>query len=393
MSSHTSAYRPALSIIPFLLLAANLRPALTSVGPLVGEIQSSTGLSGTAAGLLNSLPLLAFAAFAPLAHFGRRLGMERTLVAALLLLFAGVLLRSWGSIPALFAGSLLLAAGIGVGNILVPGIIKRDYPERVKPLMTLYAVILGLSAAIASGLAVPFAAWLPGGWQGALAVWAIPALVAALAWTPIALRKGKPLSSDNPTAATKPIWRSPLAWFVTGFMGLQSLYFYVAIAWLPSVFQSNGHDPAEAGLLITVFQLVALAMSAMLSLLLGRRKDQSLAAASASMAMAVSVAGLLFFPAGAYFWMILMGLGGGACLPLALMFITLRSADHHQTARLSMMAQSIGYSLAALGPFAFGFIHDLAGSWTIPLGGLAVLGVILALVGYEAGRDKTISSR
>lgn len=391
MSTRIPAHRPALSIIPFLLLAANLRPALTSVGPLVGEIQSATGLSGTAAGFLNSLPLLAFAAFAPLAHFGRRLGIERTLVVALLLLFVGVLVRSCGSIPALFAGTLLLAAGIAVGNILVPGIVKRDYPERVKPLMTVYAVTLGLSAAIASGLAVPFAAWIPGGWQGALGVWAIPALVAALAWTPVALRNGKPMPHSR-TVATIPAWRSPLAWFVTGFMGLQSLYFYVAIAWLPSIFQSNGHDPAEAGLLITVFQLVALAMSAMLPLLLGRRKDQSFAAAIASLAMAASVGGLLIFPAGAYFWMVLMGLGGGACLPLALMFISLRSADHHQTASLSMMAQSIGYLLAALGPFAFGFIHDLSGSWTIPLAGLAVLGVILALVGYEAGRDKTISA-
>lgn len=391
MTSSLSRHKHILSIIPFLLLAANLRPALTSVGPLIGEIQNSTGLSATGAGLLSSMPLLAFAAFAPLAHFGRRLGMERTLVAALLLLFVGLLLRSAGSVPALFAGTLLLAAGISVGNVLVPGIIKRDYPERVKPLTTVYAVVLGLSAAIASGLAVPFALWLPGGWQGALAIWSIPALIAALAWTPIALRDGSP-ARDEWASATTPIWRSPLAWFVTGFMGLQSLYFYVAIAWLPSIFQSNGHGAAEAGLLITVFQLVALAMSAMLPLLLGRGKDQSVVAVTASLTMTVSVAGLLFFPGGAYLWMILMGLGVGACLPLALAFISLRSADHHQTASLSMMAQSLGYFLAALGPFAFGFIHDLSGSWKIPLGGLAILGLILALVGYEAGKNKIIAA-
>ncbi|WP_143269014.1 MFS transporter [Azospirillum agricola] len=170
MTSSTSVPKTALSIVPFLLLAANLRPALTSVGPLIGSIQDATGLSVTAAGVLNSLPLLAFAAFAPLAHLGRRLGMERTLVGALFLLFVGILFRSSGSAFGLFAGSICLAAGIAVGNILVPGIIKRDYPERVKALTAIYAVTLGLSAAIASGLAVPLAAWLPGGWQAALAI-------------------------------------------------------------------------------------------------------------------------------------------------------------------------------------------------------------------------------
>ncbi|WP_085558152.1 MFS transporter [Azospirillum agricola] len=144
-------------------------------------------------------------------------------------------------------------------------------------------------------------------------------------------------------------------------------------------------------MLITVFQLVALAMSAMMPLLLGRKKDQSFPACAASLAMTISVVGLLFFPAGAYLWMIVLGLGGGACLPLALAFIGLRAADHHQAASLSMMAQSIGYLLAALGPFAFGVVHDLAGNWSLPLAVLAFMGLLQALLGYKAGRDKTIS--
>lgn len=389
MTSPNLSPKSALSIIPFLLLAANLRPALTSVGPLLADIQASTGISLTMAGALNSLPLLAFAVFAPIAHLGRRLGMERTLVGALLLLVGGILLRSSGSVFGLFAGSLCLAAGIGVGNILVPGIIKRDYPERVKALTTIYAVTLGLSAAIASGLAVPLASSLPGGWQTALAMWAVPALIAALAWTPIALRQGKSGLHQRATAST-PLWRSPLAWFVTGYMGLQSLYFYVAVAWLPTVFQSYGYSPAEAGLLVTIFQLVALAMSAMTPLLLGRRRDQSVAASAAALAMAAGIAGFLLSPGLAYLWVAVLGLGGGACLPLALAFISLRAADHHQAASLSMMAQSIGYFLAALGPFAVGLIHDLAGAWSFPLAVLVVLGLIQAVIGYEAGRDKTL---
>ncbi|MBB2963367.1 MFS transporter [Methylobacterium sp. R2-1] len=381
---------PALSILPFLLLAANLRPALTSVGPLIEPIRQTTGLSLTAAGLLNSLPLLALAAFAPLAHFGRRFGAERTLVAALLLLAAGILIRSSGSTMALFAGSACLAGGIAIGNVLVPGIIKRDYPDRVKGLTTLYAVTLGLTAAVASALAVPLATWLPGGWQTALAIWAVPAFVAALAWSPIALRTG---GDAHRHCASKrmPVWRSGVAWLVTGFMGLQSLYFYVAVAWLPTIFQHDGYAPAEAGLLITLFQLVALAVSAMMPLILGRAKDQSRVACVAALLVAVAMGGVLLFPAGAYLWMIVAGLGGGACLPLALAFISLRAADHHQAASLSMMSQSVGYLLAAFGPFTFGLLHDLTGTWSLPLAVLVAFGLLFAAVGYGAGRDRTLA--
>lgn len=380
-----------LAIIPFILLAANLRPAITTVGPLVADIQASTGLSGTALGLLSSFPILAFAVFAPLAHFGRKLGIERTIVAAMLLLFAGILLRSAGPISTLFVGTLMAGAGIAVGNVLAPSLIKRDYPDRVKSMTSVYAVVLTLSAAVASGVAVPFAHWLSSGWQGALGVWAILALLAAIAWMPVAFRGGPQLADEPETAGSTPVWRSPLAWFVTAFMGLQSLGFYVAVAWFPTIFQDNGHDPAEAGLLITIFQLLSLAASAALPLLLGQRKDQRVLAAIASLGMAVGVTGLMLWPALTYLWVVLMGCGSGACFPLALAFISLRSADHREAASLSLMSQSLGYLLAAFGPILVGFAHDLAGSWTIPLAGLVVLAIMQSLVGYQAGRNKTVS--
>lgn len=382
-------HTPSLSIVAFLLLAANLRPALTSVGPLIGTIRETTGLSLAAAGILSSLPLLAFAAFAPLAGLVRRYGIERMIVGALLLLCIGIGLRSFGSVTSLFAGTACLAAGIAVANILLPGMIKRDYPNRIKGMTTIYAVTLGLTAAVASGLAYPLSTWLPGGWQAALAIWAVPAVIAVLFWLPAARKGGHaaPASTETPKMS---LLRSPLAWCLTAFMGLQSLYFYVAIAWFPTIFQSFGYDPAEAGFIITLFQLVALVMSATLPLMLGRTKSQSVPALVASSAMAVAVAGLIIYPSGAYLWMILMGLGGGACLPLALSFIGLRTVDHHQAASLSLMTQSLGYLMAALGPFTIGLLHDLTGSWTVPLALLTVLGIILALVGFQSGRDRTL---
>jgi cyanate permease len=259
-----------LAVVSLFLLALNLRPAITAVGPLVGSIQDTTGLSAAALGFLSSLPLLAFSAFAPLAKFGRRFGIERTVAIAMLMLAVGIVVRSGGSTAALFAGTVVLAAGIAVGNVLTPSIIKRDYPERVGPLTTIYALILALSAAMASGLAVPSERALPGGWRSALAIWAVPAAIAAVLWARAFLRPHRSAPPVDDSAAVS-VWRSPLAWCVTGFMGLQSLCFYVSIAWLPKVFQDGGYDAAVAGLLITGFQVVSIVAGVLMPRLLSLR--------------------------------------------------------------------------------------------------------------------------
>lgn len=379
-----------LAVVSLFLLALNLRPAITAVGPLVGSIQDTTGLSAAALGFLSSLPLLAFSAFAPLAKFGRRFGIERTVAIAMLMLAVGIVVRSGGSTAALFAGTVVLAAGIAVGNVLTPSIIKRDYPERVGPLTTIYALILALSAAMASGLAVPSERALPGGWRSALAIWAVPAAIAAVLWARAFLRPHRSAPPVDDSAAVS-VWRSPLAWCVTGFMGLQSLCFYVSIAWLPKVFQDGGYDAAVAGLLITGFQVVSIVAGVLMPRLLSLRKDQSALAAAASLGIAIGVLGLLVFPRWTVAWVALAGFGSGVSFPLALAFIGLRSTDHHQAASLSLMSQSMGYLLAASGPLLFGWAHDLSGGWTLPLGGFAACAAIQAIVGYKAGRNRTVS--
>jgi CP family cyanate transporter-like MFS transporter len=379
-----------LSLVSFLLLALNLRPAITAVGPLVGSIQDTTGLSGAAVGLLSGLPLLAFAGFAPLARFVRRIGLERTLAIAMSMLVVGILLRSSGSTTALFAGTVVLGAGIAVGNVLAPSIIKRDYPERVGSLTTVYALILALSAAIASGLSVPFENVLPGGWRSALALWAIPAAVAALLWARASLHPRQPPPQTDASAKAS-VWHSPLAWCVTGFMGLQSLCFYVVVAWIPLVVQDTGYDPAEGGLLLTGFQLVSVAAGAALPRFLAWRQDQRLLAALSSLSITTGILGLLWHPEWTIAWIVIMGFGSGVCFPLAIAYIGLRSRDHHEAASLSLMAQSMGYLLAAFGPFLFGLAHDLSGSWTLPLWGLAACTLLQSLMGYQGGRKGTVT--
>jgi len=385
----TSGVTQAVPLLALILLTINLRPALTSVGPLLENIRASVGMSATAAGVLNSLPLLAFALFSPLAQFARRFGMERTLAAVMALLAVGILLRSQGSVTALFGGSVVLAAGIAVGNVLMPSLIKRDYPERVQALTTIYVMCMGLASALAAGLAVPLSHWLPGGWNSALRLWAIPAAAAALFWLPLAMRCSAERTGAR-VAAPAAVWRSPLAWQVTFFMGLQSLVFYVTIGWFPAIMQDAGHSADAAGFMMTIFQILSLFVGLAMSPFLKRARDQRLMVVLASLMGTMPVIGLLLFPDLAYLWIVLLGLGSGGCFVLAVAFIGLRSANAYDAASLSMMSQSIGYLLASTGPLIFGYLHDVTHGWQVPLMLVPIAGLIQAAFGMGAGRDRTV---
>jgi MFS transporter, CP family, cyanate transporter len=376
-----------------LLVAANLRPALTSVGPLIDVIRQDLHLSATAAGLLNSLPLFAFAAFSPLAHAANRIGIERALMLAMLALIAGILVRSLGSAVGLFSGTILLGAAIAVGNVLLPSVIKRDFAHRVGSVTTAYAVVLALTAAIASGVSVPLARVLPGGWQSALAFWALPTAVAIV---PLVLRLRADIVAEDANkvyAPAVPLWRSLIAWQVTIFMGLQSFSYYVAVSWFPSVLQDIGYTPGAAGWIVTLFQIVALAATLAMPSLIRRGPDQRLLAVVTPLLLVVAILGLIAAPRAALVWITLMGLGNGPTMILALTFFGLRARDHREAAALSLMAQSIGYFIAALGPIAFGLLHDVSHGWTVPLIALATSLVIQSFAGYGAGRNTHVGAR
>ena len=387
--------RPNASVSAVILLAAllavaaNLRPALTSVGPLIDVIRQDLGLSATVAGLLNSLPLFAFAVFSPLAHFANRIGIERALMVAMLALIAGILVRSFAGTPGLFGGTLLLGASIAVGNVLLPSAIKRDFPHRVSGITTAYAMMLGITAAIGSGVSVPLARILPGGWESALAFWALPT---AFALFPLMLCLR---TSDAGEAASKsytatPVWRSLIAWQVTLFMGLQSFSYYVAVSWFPSVLQDMGYTAGAAGWIVTFFQIVALAATLVMPALIRRSRDQRLLAAVTPLLIVVALLGMIVAPGAALLWIVILGFGNGPTMILALTFFGLRTRDHRQAAALSLMAQSIGYFIAALGPIIFGLLHDMSHGWTLPLLAMAAALMVQAAAGWGAGRNVQI---
>ena len=387
--------RGVLLVLGILLLAANLRPAITGVPPLIGQIRADTGVSNGVAGLLTTLPLLAFGLLSPVApRLARQFGMERTVLASLLLLAAGILLRSAGAVAALFLGTAVLGAAIVVGNVLLPGLVKREFPEHAGLMTSVFTTALGISAALAAGVSVPVAQLTGIGWRASLALWALPAFLAAAAWLPPLRRSDDlPESASARTPEVGGLWRSPLAWQVTLFMGLQSLAYYVTLTWLPEILREVGMSAARAGWMLALAQAVAIVTMFFAPVLAGRRPSQRGVVVAAVTLSGAGTLGLLV--AGStvsILWVVLLGLGQGACFSLALTFFALRAPDSQHAAALSGMAQSVGYLLAAAGPFLFGVLRDATHAWTVPLALLFAITVCLLIAGLGAARDAHVAA-
>lgn len=382
----------ALLIAGILMIATTLRVTFTGAAPLLETIRSDYGLSTAQTGLLTTLPLLAFALVSPLAAgIARRFGMERSLFAAMLLICAGIALRSLPSAALLFAGTAIIGCGIALGNVLLPGLIKRDFSQHVARLTGAYSLTMGAAAALGSALVVPLA--LHGfGWRGALLMLMLFPLLAFLIWLPQWRTTRSANLSSSRALHERGIWRSPLARQVTLFLGLNSLIYYVIIVWLPTILISHGYSEAQAGSLHGLLQLATAAPGLAIPLILPRFNDQRWIAALVSLLCAVGAAGLWFVPGQAIIWTLLFGFGSGATMILGLTFIGLRASSAHQAAALSGMAQSVGYLLAACGPPVMGKLHDASGSWYLPLSGVTVLAIIMAILGLYAGRDREIAS-
>ncbi|AXC72199.1 CynX/NimT family MFS transporter [Salmonella enterica] len=382
----------AFLIAGILMIATTLRVTFTGAAPLLETIRADYGLSTAQTGLLTTLPLLAFALVSPLAAgIARRLGMERSLFAAMLLICAGIALRSLPSAALLFAGTAIIGCGIALGNVLLPGLIKRDFSQHVARLTGAYSLTMGAAAALGSALVVPLA--LHGfGWRGALLMLMLFPLLAFLIWLPQWRTTRSANLSSSRALHERGIWRSPLAWQVTLFLGLNSLIYYVIIGWLPTILISHGYSEAQAGSLHGLLQLATAAPGLAIPLILHRFNDQRWIAALVSLLCAVGAAGLWFVPGQAIIWTLLFGFGSGATMILGLTFIGLRASSAHQAAALSGMAQSVGYLLAACGPPVMGKLHDASGSWYLPLSGVTILAIIMAIFGLYAGRDREIAS-
>lgn len=376
-----------------LLIAINLRPALASVGPLIEDIRESTGLSSALLGLLTTLPLIGFgllSTFTPL--LTKRFGIGGTMLAAMALLTIGCGLRAIESVPALYLGTLLAGVSIAVGNVLLPSIAKRNFASRSGFITSLYSSAMGLGAALAAGASIPVAHDLGLGWRGALGIWAIPAFIAGLVWLP-QIRRLKPSEhSRNLAKALRDLGASALAWQVALFMGLQSLTFYVVLAWLPSILMSRGYDAEYSGWMLSLSQATGILGSLTIPVLAGKRPDQRGIVAGLFCVELVAIFGLLFPAVGLVeLWISLIGMVLGGSFGLALLFIVVRSTDTESATELSGMAQSIGYLVAATGPTLFGSLLDLSGDWNWGLYMLLAIAGMKLVMGLGAGRSITVA--
>ncbi|WP_022883031.1 MFS transporter [Gryllotalpicola ginsengisoli] len=390
-----AAVRPALALVGVLLVAANLRAAITAVGPVLPGVQHELGLSAAAASVLVSLPLVAFAAISPLAPpLARRMGVEPALAAALGVLAIGVVLRSVPGAVWLWLGTALLGAAIAVLNVVLPALVKRDFPERIGQLTGAYSCVQGAFAAIAAGVAVPVAGAGGTGWRLALGIWAGLAVIALAVVLPQlrgrAARMPQTAAGAEGQNLGRSPWRSALGWQVTAFMGLQSVGFYVLVTWLPSIERAGGVPAAEAGVHQFLFNALGIAGSLSAAGLVPRRGGLRLTATVAPGVYVVAVIGLLLAPSAGALWACLAGLAGGTMIVVALSLFGLRTAHHAQAAALSGMAQSIGYLFAAAGPVAIGAIHDTSGRWAPALLILAAVGLALVGVGFLVSRPRVI---
>lgn len=381
----------ALLGLAVVLTALNLRPAITSVGPLLAEIRGSLGASATWAGVLTTVPGLCFAGAGLAAPvLSRRFGIGRAIAVALTVMTAGLVLRVLDGPLVLIGGTLVAAAGIALSNVLIPVVIKDSFPAKVGLMTGVYTAALQGGGALGSAVTPPLDDAL-GGWRPALGSWAVLGVIALVVWLFAARRRTAGEDGGRgPAGPGRSLMRNPLAWIVTLFFGLQSFIAYIVMGWLPQVLMDAGVTKGDAGLLLGLISLIAVPISLVIPPIAARQGSQSWWIVGLGVIGLAGITGLLVAPGAApLLWSVFVGFGMSV-FSLALTVIALRARTGEETARLSGMAQGFGYLLAALGPFLFGLLHQLTGGWTVPFAMVIVVLVAQIVFGALAGRRRFV---
>ncbi|QEW01610.1 MFS transporter [Microbacterium caowuchunii] len=384
-------------VIAVCLVAANMRPTITAIGPLLDQIGPDTGMAPGVLGLIASVPLVAWALVSPLAHdLSRRFGMSRVMTASLVLLTIGTAVRSLsGPVASLWIGAALIGIALAIVNVLMPAVVKRDFPRHVASMTAVYSALLGGFGAVASGIAVPISQlpWPadPAGWRFSLLVTGgalLPFAIVAWVW---ATRGSEAPRAPRPPGrqATTGIWRDRTAWLVAAYMGLQASVFYMLVTWLAPMSISIGRSAIVAGLDVMLYQIFSIVGSLLLPLLLRGRARRWVPALIPVLSV-VGVIGMMVAPGMILLWAPCLGLSSGATLGMSLTLMAQRARDHGTAAALSGMAQSVGYVIAAAGPVVFGALHAATGGWLWSLTVLLLVLLTLSTVGVFAGRDRYV---
>lgn len=396
MSVRKERYYIVLLVLAIVFIGASLRPPISSVGPLVPFFSEELEISNTTIGFLNTLPLLAFGIFSPfIPKIAGRFGMEIPLLISMIILSAGILVRGLDGPFLLFIGTALIGVSIAVGNVLSPGLIKATFPFKVGLMTGIYSFSMNIVSALSSGLSVSVATSTGFDWRMGLAMWGIfPVIgvVVLLLRMPMVLDERKKVFKKIDSRPSNKLWKSPLAWIITFYMGCQSLIPYTLFAWLPAILVDKGFTENTAGWLMTIYQFGLLPTSFIAPIVANKFSDQRGIGLASGLMWFFGLLGVTIFNGSIIIpFLILTGVGAGTTFTLAMMFFVLRTNSVEQSAQLSGMAQSAGYIIASLGPLFLGMISEILGGWNVPLIILMTISLIIAVLGFFAGGNKTVT--
>jgi CP family cyanate transporter-like MFS transporter len=383
-------------IVALFLVGMNLRPALSSVAPVLDAIRAGTGLSLAEAGALTTLPVFCFGLFSFVApQLTRWMSAERAIFYSLLALLFAIGMRAFFGVPALFIGTFIAGASIGIVMALLPSVLQRDFPDKAGHITGVYTMAMNAGSALAAGAAVPLEQIPGGGWRLALGFWMLPAVIAGGAWW-IKLRRNPAVEKSGNTVRREAVGLvgNALAWQVTAYLGLQSALAYCVFGWFPTMMADRGMSPLTAGFMLSISIAAQWITSLTGPWMATRGKDQRTAIVALLCLTVVGFLGCLYAPHGTvWLWAILLGLGQGGTFSVAMALIVLRSPNAHVAASLSGMAQGVGYIIAAIAPLATGVLHDRTGDWDAVAVAFVIVAIGTLAAAMGAGRNVLIREK
>lgn len=383
-------------ILAIVFIASTLRAPLTSVGPVVDEIKHVMEINNSVTGILTTIPLIIFAIVSPLvSRVTSRITMSRTILYSTILLIIGLYLRVAGDFSLFIIGTLVLGIAIAFGNVVLPSYVKWYFPMQIGIATGIYSGTMNFTAGLGGGLSFPLSQ-TPLGFRLSLSFWIILGIIAIILWIPKA-RKGAKLEKQTIDETQVKhhkkvnIVKSKLAWMVALTMGFQSMVFYTVVAWVPSILVDRGVDPSTAGYLLMLNQFSQVPMTFSFPIIASKLKDQRI--------LVVIITILFLTGFGLFFTqslvllvigMVIAGLAMGACFSLCMTFFSIRARTSDGSISLSGFGQSVGYLIAAIGPFLIGYLHDYTGNWISGIIALLLMSLLFFIFGYPAAKNRVV---
>lgn len=373
----------SLLAVAIILTSGIMKTPLTAVSSLLSMIQAEFCLDSGAAGILNSVPLLAFAVVSLfISRLAQKRGAGSVSMAGMACTTIGILSCSFFGVTGLYIGMLLIGIGIAVGSVLLPAVIKAYFPNHIGPMTSAFTTSMSILPGIAGGISVPLAKVF--NWNISVGVWAMIAFAITLLWLP---NLKCSITDDNIQVGKKSVMRSRMSWWITLLCGISSLLFYSLLSWLATILQAKGFDRETAGYFSSLFVLIGIPGSFVVPIVANRMKSQSVLGICVALIYFLGILMLIFANSWALVLIavIFCGVGTSTVFSYSISSFSLHTKSAADASTLSGMAQSLGYFLGAIGPFVMGKLFDFTHTWNVSLVLLLTAAAIAIIAGYKVG--------